>query len=341
MKRRGISQAALSLGLCAVAHAASAACLKPDYPIEQYGTFSLVVENDLFANTDRGYTSGQRLTWVTPPVPLDRGIVGWLRQFPPFAGWCMVRTEYSLNQAIFTPSDITRSNPDPRDRPYAGWLEGSFGVIGERGDFLDQLAVGIGVVGPASLGKESQDLIHIIRSFDRAQGWAFQLRNEPTVQLRYQQSWRPEWLYREQRRKNGLGVDAIAHYGVSVGNAYTYGHAGATVRFGEDLKDDYGPPRVSPSVPGSTFFEPHDSFGWYLFASAEGRVVARNMFLEGNTFQDSRGVSAYPLVADLQAGAVVIFKNVRLSYTHVWRTKEFQFDRPGDQFGVFTMSLRW
>src|ERR1041384_2597759 len=84
----------------------------PSSSTEKYGTFSLVVENDLFANTDRGYTSGQRLTWVTPPVDLNSGIVGWLRQFPIFEQWTKVRTEYSLNQAIFTPTDITAPNPD-------------------------------------------------------------------------------------------------------------------------------------------------------------------------------------------------------------------------------------
>jgi hypothetical protein len=313
--------------------------------LERVGTFSLVVENDLFANTDRGYTSGQRLSWVTPPVDHRSGIVGWLRQFPAFSGWCTVRTEYSLNQAIFTPSDITRSNPDPRDRPYAGWLEGSFAVIGESADrnYLDQLAIGFGIVGPASLGQASQDLIHIIRHFDFAKGWNFQLRNEPTLEIRYQRSIRAFDFSRDYRQIffSRLGFDVIPHYGFSLGNAYTFGNAGLTVRFGDDLQDDYGPPRVSPSVPGSTFFEPRDRFGWYVFASTEGRVVARNMFLEGNTFQDSRGVSAVPLVGDLQVGAALLWSQARLSYTHVWRTKEYQFQTTGDQFGALSLSLRW
>ena len=328
-----------------MAAASPRACPSVEPSPERVGTFSLVVENDLFANTDRGYTSGQRLIWTTPPVDPHSGLVAWLRQFAPFAAWCTVRAEYSLNQAIFTPSDITRSNPDPRDRPYAGWLEASFAVIAESADkrYLDQLAVGVGIVGPASLGQASQDLIHIIRNFDRAQGWNFQLRDEPTLEIRYQRSIREADLYRSYRQIffSRFGFDIVPHYGFSLGNAYTYGHAGVTFRFGDDLRDDFGPPRVSPSVPGSTFFEPADPFGWYLFASLEGRAIVRNMFLEGNTFQDSRGVSAYPLVADFQAGAVLIFKHVRVSYTHVWRTKEFQFDRPGDQFGAFTMSLRW
>lgn len=309
---------------------------------ERVGTFSLVVENDLFANSDRGYTSGQRLSWVTPQVDPHSGIAGWVRQIPLFAGWHTVRTEYALNQAIFTPADITRVNPDPLDRPYAGWLEASFALIGEGNGYLDQLSIGFGIVGPAALGQQSQDLIHILRRFDLAQGWGFQLRNEPTVQIRFQRSERDLLLPLQSRRMvSNLGFDVIPHYGFALGNAYTYGNVGVTVRFGEDLLDDYGPPRVSPSIPGSSFFTPRDRFGWYVFASVEGRAVARNLFLEGNTFQDSRGVNVVPLVADLQVGAALIWSRARLSYTHVWRTKEFQTQVAGDQFGALSLSVRW
>lgn len=63
------------------------------------------------------------------------------------------------------------------------------------------------------------------------------------------------------------------------------------LRLGQRLPLDYGPPRIQPSLPGSGFFvPPQDRFGWYLFAGVEGRAVARNIFLDGNTFRDSRSV---------------------------------------------------
>src|SRR3546814_17784538 len=101
---------------------------------------------------------------------------------------------------------------------------------------------------------------------------------------------------------NNLGVDVTPHLGAALGNVYTYGAGGLTLRFGEDLPDDYGPPRIRPALPGSDYFRPTDDFGWYFFAGAEGRIVARNIFLDGNTFKDSHSVDKRPLVADLQAG---------------------------------------
>src|SRR5947207_14888263 len=91
--------------------AASPAASRPDCAEDKHGTFSVVHENDMFNQTDRGYTAGQRIAWVTPPH--SKEFVNWL----PLAGsWCKVRTEYALNQAIFTPTDTARVVPDPLDR---------------------------------------------------------------------------------------------------------------------------------------------------------------------------------------------------------------------------------
>jgi lipid A 3-O-deacylase len=44
-------------------------------------------------------------------------------------------------------------------------------------------------------------------------------------------------------------------------------------------------------MPGAAYFQtPKGGFGWCLFASFEGRAVARNIFLDGNTFTDSHSI---------------------------------------------------
>lgn len=68
---------------------------------------------------------------------------------------------------------------------------------------------------------------------------------------------------------------------------------------------------------------------------------ARNIFLDGNTFRDSRSVDKEPLVGDLQFGIAVTWRNVRLSYTHVLRTREFKTQGEADDFGAFSLSVRF
>jgi hypothetical protein len=136
---------------------------------EGTGVFTVVVENDLFARTDQSYTSGVRASWVTSPQNTPSWALSLARRIPLFADWGVVRTEYAIQQAIFTPADTRRVIPDPLDRPYAGWLNASIGLIGETGSLLDQLSLSLGVVGPSSLARESQRLVHDIRGIDSPQ----------------------------------------------------------------------------------------------------------------------------------------------------------------------------
>src|SRR3546814_13149223 len=91
-------------------------------------------------------------------------------------------------------------------------------------------------------------------------------------------------------------------------------------------------------TPGSEYVAPRGEegdFGWYVFAGAEGRAVARNIFLDGNTFQDSPSVDKEVLVGDLSAGVVMTFGDLRLSYVQVLRTKEFEGQDGVRLFGAF------
>jgi lipid A 3-O-deacylase len=328
-----------ALALALVVHTgASAAAEKKPPETEDIGNLSLVVENDLFARTDQGYTSGVRASWVTSPSKTPQWAVGLAKSLPLFADWGEVRTEYAIQQAIFTPRDTRRVNPDPRDRPYAGWLNASFGLIGEAGPLLDQVALSFGVIGPASLAQQSQKFVHDVKNIDSPLGWDHQLKNEPTVQLLYQRSWRALAAYAFQ---SDYGIDFTPHAGFAAGNVYTFANAGATLRIGKDLRQDFGPPRIGPSVPGTGFFEPRANFGWYLFASLEGRAIARNAFLDGNTFVDSPSVHKLPFVADLQGGLVLTVDQLRISYTHVFRSREYTTQPRGDRFGAVSASIRW
>ena len=80
-----------------------------------------------------------------------------------------------------------------------------------------------------------------------------------------------------------------------------------TIRIGDDLPNNYGPPRIRPSLPGSDFFVNRDKLGWYLFAGFECRLVGRNIFLDGNTFSDSHSMDKRYLVGDFQTGVALTY----------------------------------
>jgi hypothetical protein len=301
------------------------------------GILTVQFENDIVADSDGQFTHGTRIAWMAP----EGQVPEWARRIgesiPRFAELSTKRIVYSLGQSIFTPNDIAIKEPAPDDRPYAGWLYAGVGLVSVGENALDNLEINLGVVGPASFAEETQTAFHRWFGFDRPEGWRHQLRNEPGIELVFERKWRA-W---QSFGIGGLGGDVVPHAGVALGNVLTQGAAGLTLRIGDDLRNDYGPPRIRPSLPGSDYFDPHDRLAWYLFVGAEGRAVGRNIFLDGNTFRDSARVDKRNFVADFQAGIAIFLGRVRIAYTHVLRTREFEGQDDPGQFGAFSVSARF
>jgi hypothetical protein len=76
-----------------------------------------------------------------------------------------------------------------------------------------------------------------------------------------------------------------------------------------------------------------------LFTRVEGRAVAHNIFLDGNTFGSSASVDRRVLVADVSVGASVNYGNTKLTYALVYRTKEFYGQDEGQLFGSVSVNF--
>lgn len=301
------------------------------------GTFSVLFENDTFAGTDRNYTNGVELSYLSAPN----------RAFAPLAwiGRRVLRADaddkiyggIGVGQSIYTPSDTKTTAPLPDQHPYAGWLHMTLSSFVDSGRTLDTLSLDLGLVGPDAGGEWVQNNVHDLLGAEEAKGWQHQVRNEPGFVLTADRKWRAiaEW------ERGGLGVDVLPSLGVSIGNVLTQAQAGLVLRVGEDLADDYGPPRIRPSLAGGGFFAPRDAFSWYLFAGASGRAVAYNIVLDGNAFRDGGpSVNRRPLVAEAQAGLVLQFGRVQSAFTIVTRTDEFKGQDQQELFGAIALSMK-
>jgi len=133
----------------------------------------------------------------------------------------------------------------------------------------------------------------------------------------------------------------VPHVGASLGNVYTHINGGVIFRFGQELFIDYGPPLIRPSLSGFGAINPAERLAWYAFAGVDGRWVALNIFLDGNTFTDSHSVNKKPFVGDFVAGVAFTYQNVRLAFTHVMRSREFDGQSEADRFGALSLSVRF
>lgn len=318
-----------------VAVPARAAAPAPLAPVSEKGAFTVLFENDVFFGTDRDYTNGVELTYTMPSDDNPDRVVEIAQRMHLMPKATEVRTSFTFGQSIYTPEHIDLFNPPTTERPYAGFLYGAVGMIANDEAWLHQLQIQLGIIGPAALAQETQKFIHGICHCTKPLGWHTQLRDEPALNITYEASYRIE-----QNVDRDFGIDLMPHYGGSVGNVYDYVNAGAMMRVGFNLSDDYGPLRIEPGLPGSNFFSASDTFSFYAFAGADGRAIGRNIFLDGNTWQSSRSVVKKNLVGDLEVGFSARYKLFRFSFTHVYRTREFKTQTSADDFGAVSVSFQ-
>jgi lipid A 3-O-deacylase len=306
--------------------------------------FNVELDNDFFTpqGSDQHYTNGVRLEVLSRPIS-GKEVPEWSRKpydiWPAYDLSAMRRVGLTLGQNIYTPTDTDSRVPDPKDRPYAAWAYLGAILATETYDRLDTVELDIGMVGPAAGGRDVQNGFHELINVSKANGWESQIHNEPGVVLSAERRWR----FGAPRVLPGqLEADAIPIAGASVGNVMTYANGGLMLRIGQGLGVDFGPPRIRPALPGSPGIGAAvNGFGWYLFAGIDGRAVARDIFLDGNTFRDSPSVDKKPLVADLEVGFAVLIGQARMTYTYVERTPEFHGQAGPDRFGALSFTWRF
>lgn len=301
---------------------------------------SIYIENDSGyvkpnGSSDRYYTSGVRIVidhqpdWATSAS----GFIDQLFSLPG-EGTTSTSAGYSIGHHIYTPDDLSRSDLITTDRPYAGWLYGSVHLQRTNKSTLDHFELQLGVVGPSSQGASIQKWVHKHFSGDRPFGWDNQLGDEVGVNFIYRRKWkivlhdRSDW-----------SAELIPQAGFAVGTVNRHIDAAATIRFGVNLPDDFGPGRLE-DLAGGTHLKGQRKSKWslYGFVRVSGRWVNYNIFIDGNSFRSGHGVAREDWVADVQAGIVFRYGRFEFAYSQVFITQEFKTQDGGHDFGTITLS---
>ena len=308
----------------------------PVPPADSALIVTLQTENDIVGRTDRNYTAGLRLGITLP--------TGLMPDFLSSAGRAVMgdgiqRLSLDLSQTLFTPKNTTATVPNPRDRPYAAVLTSQFNLVHDTDRTRTLLGLGLGVLGPLAQGENLQNGFHNLIRDPTANGWAYQIENTPVVQLVGARIWRLPVL---DAGNDGLQVDVLPSIAGAVGTWRDYAQVGAQIRLGQGLKTDFGTSRISPGLTGADAYTPTRDFVWYVFAGADGQAVAWDSTLDGSPFASGPHVNRNAWVGEFEAGAAIIWRGMRFSYTHVFQTQEFRGQRGGlFQFGSFTIAARF
>jgi len=320
---------------------------------EQDGhVLSFIEENDLLYNPfgehqDRHYTQGFKLIYLEPgaaPSWWARATqLSRLERWLPNVGIEPHGTNFGLlfGQNIYTPQNKSATNHVTDDRPYAAWMYMGL-AIQRRGvtvfdiPVLESFELDLGVIGPEAQGGRSQNALHQARKLQTFDGWGTELRTEPAFVFKYGRAWKLAF-----NEESGHYFDVIPDIGVDLGTVRVAGNIGGTARLGFNLPDDFGVQTIDSAIVLANG-KSHGPIGFYIFGQAEGRAIARNLFLDGNTYRSSFHVTKKPLVADLVYGAALTFgQHFEMSWTRVERTEEFDGQRGNDRFGSIMAKVKW
>jgi len=320
---------------------------------EDYKTFTFYLENDVFSGTDREYTNGIKLTWISQDLRdyrADTRVPRWsypIIEHLPFVNEPGFQRNISLSigQNMYTPEDTAMREPIEDDRPYAGIAYLAVGFHSKNRRRMDTFEIDLGIVGPHSYAEKTQKIVHDWIGSARPQGWQHQLKDEPILNLFYERKWKLmklDW-------GRGLACDLIPHVGCFLGNAITGANFGGQIRFGWNLPNDFGTFLIRPGSDTNApvdeqdprFFPGFHRFGIHLLAGLDARAVARNIVLDGNTFQDSHSVEKRPFVANFIVGVGIIIHRIKISYSYVFQTKEFYSQKERQEYGAITVSVSY
>lgn len=301
-------------------------------------TLTLLWDNDgtlpkLISDSDRHYTNGAKIDLtLNPSAAFAQSVRDLGDRLDPIPD-ARVGVGLVIAQHIYTAFDIRVATPPPGSRPYAGYFYVGAYVQRASDAVHDHLELDVGVVGEWSGAEATQKFIHAAFP-DQVEplGWGTQLANELAINLRYQRAWR------FQKATIGrLELDGIPRVGFDLGNVFVRANADLTLRLGFNLPDDFGPPRLLDYADATGSWD--GTWGLYAYIRGGARAVARNIFLDGNTFANSRSVDKRPVVTELTVGLAGRYKRFEAGWSVTWLSEEFDTQGNGDSYGSLYAQL--
>ena len=304
-------------------------------------------ENDLFAGSDQDYTNGTRLSWLSRNLPGEEmpRVSRTIREAFNFGcgGKLQLNYGFSLQQLMFTPADITVSDLQPNDRPYAGWTAVGVSLHAKTLDTIRSLELSVGVVGESAYAQETQDWVHDWRNIPKAQGWEHQLQDEAAINLFLTTQHR---FRRSDMLIPGLEWDFLPRRGIALGNVLTAADIGVAFRLGYNLPENFADQKLSPTAYNQEIYYDDKGrkirkgkFSFYLFGGADAEAKAWDIFLDGNTYQGSHNVTKNYFVGELEAGFGIRLWDSHITYTHTFRSQEFRSQQDDPEFGSIAVTI--
>jgi hypothetical protein len=294
---------------------------------------------DLAQGSDDNYTGGWQLSGEQCWIPKRMAAAHvydalWRLTFPDAHSERRLQTSWSVGMKFYSPNRIDVETPQP-DRPFAGVTSARLGATFGWDTTISSLgvAVDLGVVGSWSAAEEFQSFIHSFVSIDskRPLGWKYQVGHGLEANLDV--TWNQElWVWDAHGAGTFRTSDLVLDLDAVAGTTWDRAGVGLTWRFGKNVPaaSEHGPIPQAAGLPGDRpppgVPKPELPWSYYFTATAHGRAVLRNGYLQGSLVHwgDDSPVTREPrrLVGELGVGGSFIAFPWHITYGVFWRTRE-------------------
>jgi hypothetical protein len=258
---------------------------------------------------------------------------------------------FELGQKLFTPQsgsinyanvpvydDPKYDNPAYVDRPFAGYL-----YVGTNLNLLYKdesnlkLSAQVGVVGPAALGRQTQETLHSLVSLYHPSGWEYQIDNDFEVNLSAE--------YNKLFARNSWGDVTLASY-LNVGNGFTGAGIGPMFRLG-DFNQLFNSESTQSTAIKSANFTPLHSRELFFYYKPQLNLVLYDATVQGSLFNarspTSMEITLTPerFVFSNQFGVGYSGKRFVIDFAAVFHTKDVEQMVQSHQWGDLTVLYRF
>lgn len=283
--------------------------------MESESYFRFNYDNDYFAATDKNYTQGYSLEFVSPG--LNKNPVNHL-----FFRNDTGRNRYGIavEHIGYTPGNIESPEIQEGDRPFAAAIMLKSFMISTNNENRSRFSssLSLGIIGPGAFGKEMQTGIHKATGNVIPQGWRNQIRNDAV--LNYEVGYEKQLF----RYRNFFSIQSNS--GLQVGTLFT----NASVGF-----------NTAAGLINSPFSseENRKRFQIYLYAQPLLKTVGYDATLQGGIFNND---SPYSIPAEeierftgqVNFGIVIKGNRFYLEYTRTSITREFETGSSANWGGI-------
>jgi len=281
-------------------------------------------ENDSDTSNDEAYSYGSSISMLFLRKDLNESIL-----HIPFTDYIGKDNyiSFAIAHQIYTPGEIESYLPLPNDRPYAGYMYLESGIYQSHENNLKSLNIQLGIVGPSAGMEGIQEIIHDLIGSPDVKGWKYQLKDEIVFQINYSEK---QYFNLDNLFGLGLSSSVIPEYGFNLGNASTKAYASALFRYGLNVTKDYGAKPMDNttynkiSLDANYDYENDNRWRIFINLSAKANLIARNIFLDGNTNQSSHSVDKNSFVMNGSYGISIAYNQYSFDYIRTHTSKEFK-----------------